>query len=252
MKIVLLGSGNVATHLGKALKDSGHIILQIWSRTRGHAQALGQSLQCDFTSNLSHINEDGEIYIIAVSDDAIDEIASSFPLQNKILVHTSGTTDLDIPGISGVFYPLQTFSKQKDVDFSKIPIAIEGRNSEVTEQLNYLAKSVSSKVVLMNSEQRKALHIAAVFACNFSNHLYAIADKILSDNGLDFDLIKPLITETAEKVQFNSPVTVQTGPAVRRDEITLNKHLDFLKDMTAFKDLYEQLSQSIINFDQKA
>lgn len=251
MKIVLLGSGNVATHLGKALKEGGHKIVQVWSRTFAHAQALGEKLQCDFTIHLSAISERADIYIIAVSDDVINEIASNFPFQDKMLVHTSGTTSLDIPGISGVFYPLQTFSKQKELEFSKIPIAIEARNSALAEQLSSLAMSISSKVVYMDSEQRKALHIAAVFACNFSNHLYAIADKILSDNGLEFDLIKPLIMETAEKVQHNSPVSVQTGPAVRRDQTTLDKHLDFLTNVPSLKELYEQLSQSIINFDQK-
>lgn len=252
MKLVLLGSGNVATHLGKALKNAGHEIVQVWSRTLEHAKTLGEKLNTDFTINLSKITDQGEIYIIAVKDDAIREIAENFPLYNKILVHTSGTTDLNIPGVSGVLYPLQTFSKQKSVDFFKIPIAIEGLNNQISERVKSLAESVSSKVVMMTSEQRKALHVAAVFACNFSNHMYAIADKILSDNGLDFDLIKPLINETTEKIQQYHPLAVQTGPAVRRDQITLNKHLDFLKNMDDLKDIYQKLSQSIINFDQKA
>lgn len=252
MKIVLLGSGNVATHLGKALKDSGHEIVQVWSRTLENAKALAETLNSDFTNNLSQINDKGEVYIIAVSDNAIPEIAESFPLNNKILVHTSGTTELTIPGMSGVFYPLQTFSKQKSVDFFQIPIAIEGVNVKISELLENLAKSVSSNVVKLDSEQRKALHVAAVFACNFSNHLYAIADKILTDNKLDFNLIKPLIAETAEKIRQNPPITVQTGPAVRRDQITLNKHLEFLENMKDLQDLYQRLSQSIINFDQKA
>ncbi|MEJ6981317.1 DUF2520 domain-containing protein [Pedobacter sp. P351] len=252
MKIVLLGSGNVAIHLGKALKDAGHEIIQVWSRTLEHAKTLGEKLNSEFIINLSKVSDQGDLYIIAVKDDAIKEIARSFPLQNKILVHTSGTTDLNIPGVSGVLYPLQTFSKQKEVDFSEIPIAVEGLNEKISEGLKSLAESISERVVIMTSEQRKALHVAAVFACNFSNHLYAIADKILTDNGLDFDLIKPLIKETTEKVQQFHPVSVQTGPAVRRDQITLNKHLDFLKNMDDLNDLYQKLSQSIINFDQKA
>ena len=135
MKIALLGSGNVATHLGKALKLNGHEIIQVWSKTLTHALELGEILDSKYTDNLTDLTPDAELYIISVSDDAIKEVASRIALSNKIIVHTSGTTEIDIPGISGVFYPIQTFSKQKNVDFSKIPIAIEGRNSEITEVL---------------------------------------------------------------------------------------------------------------------
>jgi len=252
MKIVLLGSGNVATHLGKALKAAGHEIIQVWSRTLDNAKVLAQNLQSDFINDLSQINPQAEIYLIAVSDDAIRQVAADFPFKDKILAHTSGTSELAIPEISGVFYPLQTFSKQKQVDFSIIPIIIEANNSLIAGMLETLAKSLSSKVIQLNSEQRKALHIAAVFACNFSNHLYAIANTILKKNNLEFDLIKPLIAETAEKIQQNLPASVQTGPAVRNDKLTINKHLEFLKNDVLLKEIYERLSQSIINFSQKA
>lgn len=252
MKIVLLGSGNVATHLGKALSAAGHEIIQVWSRTLDNAKVLAESLKSDFINDLSGVNPNAELYLIAVSDDAIPQVAANLPFNDKILAHTSGTSELDIPGISGVFYPLQTFSKQKRVNFSIIPVAIEANSPAVADMLEHLAKSISSKVIQLNSEQRKALHIAAVFACNFSNHLYAIADTILRANNLEFDLIKPLITETAEKVQVNIPESVQTGPAVRNDKMTMNKHFEFLKNDVLLQEIYEKLSKSIINLSDRA
>ncbi|MGV3508857.1 MAG: Rossmann-like and DUF2520 domain-containing protein [Sphingobacteriaceae bacterium] len=252
MKIALLGSGNVATHLGKALKNAGNTIVQVWSRNLAHAKELATNLDSSFTSSLSELTTEAEIYILSVSDDAIAEVASSFPYQDKLLVHTSGTTGIDIPGISGVFYPVQTFSKQKAVDFSVIPIAIEGKEEKISKLLTELANSVSRKVFSLTSEQRKVLHVAAVFACNFSNHLYAIADDILTRNNLTFDLIRPLIAETEEKVQSDLPSNVQTGPAVRQDQLTLAKHVEFLENNAELKEIYQTLSQSIINFYQKA
>lgn len=252
MKIALLGSGNVATHLGKALKDGGNTIVQVWSRNLAHAKELATNLDSSFTSSLSELTTEAEIYILSVSDDVIAEMASLFPYGDKLLVHTSGTTEINIQGISGVFYPVQTFSKQKAVDFSTIPIAIEGKEERINKLLSDLANSISKKVFSLTSEQRKVLHIAAVFACNYTNHLYAIADDILIKNNLTFDLIKPLIAETAEKVQFNPPSKVQTGPAVRQDQLTLAKHLKFLENNAELREIYQVLSQSIINFHQKA
>lgn len=249
MKVTLLGSGNVATHLGKALQEAGHQLIQIWSRTLANAEVLADELQTGFTDNILQLSDLADVYIIAVTDDSISKVASAFPFQNKLLVHTSGTTDLNIPRISGVLYPLQTFSRQTVVDFSVIPIIVEGKDETATNLLLQLARSLSSKAVQLNSHQRKALHIAAVFACNFSNHLYAIADEILKNNELEFDLLRPLIAETAKKIQENAPASVQTGPAVRNDQSTLTAHLQFLQNTPALRDLYERLSQSIINFD---
>lgn len=252
MKVVLLGSGNVATCLGKSLKAAGHEILQVWSRTLDNAKVLAQNLQTDFTNNLSQVNLQADIYLIAVSDDAITQVAADFPLSHKLLAHTSGSSALNIPGISGVFYPLQTFSKQKEVDFSIIPIVVEAHTKSVADELETLGTSISNKVIHLSSEQRKALHVAAVFACNFTNHLYAIAETVLRENNLAFDLIKPLIAETAEKIEDHSPFTVQTGPAVRNDKLTMDKHLVFLKNDTSLQEIYKRLSQSIIHLSQTA
>jgi predicted short-subunit dehydrogenase-like oxidoreductase (DUF2520 family) len=252
MNIVLLGSGNVATHLGRAFKEAKHEIIQVWSRNLEHARILGKELVVGYTNDISSISPEADLYIVSVSDDYIADVVSAFPHPGKIIVHTSGSTDKNITGLSGVFYPLQTFSKNVSVDFSVLPIAIEAVDKPIETLLFDLASSIGSKPMNLNSDQRKALHVAAVFACNFSNHLYSIANEILEDSGLDFDLIRPLISATAQKIQNNFPVKTQTGPAVRNDQKTLQKHIQFLQHHPTLVDLYEKLSQSIINFNQKA
>ncbi|WP_256013026.1 Rossmann-like and DUF2520 domain-containing protein [Desertivirga xinjiangensis] len=255
MKVVLLGSGNVATHLGKAMHQAGHKVLQVWSRTIQNALQLAKLLDASATDSISQLNNDADIYIVSVSDDAIASLVDQFRFPEKMLVHTSGTASLEVleaaSAQTGVFYPLQTFSKVKPVDFSKVPVAIEGSSKQVEEILLTLAASLTKKTVVFDSEKRKSLHVAAVFACNFSNHLYTIASEILKESGLDFDLIRPLIAETSDKVQYFFPHEVQTGPAVRRDQNVINKHLTFLNSKPELKELYESLSQNIINFHQK-
>ena len=245
----MLGSGNVATHLGRALKQAGHEIVEVWSRTPANAETLATALSTRHSEELRFLSPNAEVYIISVNDDSIREVIAKFPFQDKILIHTSGTSELNIPGLSGVFYPVQTFSKQSPVNFSNVPIAVEGLSPEVTNHLVKLARSISANVSEISTQQRKTLHVAAVFACNFSNHLYAIADKILQRDGLEFQLLRPLIMETANKIQTHSARSVQTGPAIRNDEITLRKHIEFLENNPSLRDLYERLSQSIINFD---
>lgn len=255
MKVVLLGSGNVATHLGKALKDGGHELLQVWSRSPANAQVLAGLLGADSASRLDELTQQGDIYIISVSDDAIAGVSSAFPFKDKLLVHTSGTSGLDIlkqgSSHTGVFYPLQTFSKQKEISFRNIPVLTEGSSNEINDLLQALGQSISEKVRFMDSESRRALHIAAVFACNFSNHLYSLAQRILSERHIDFDLLRPLIAETAEKIQHFDPASVQTGPAFRNDQNIVNNHLEYLHHHPELQDLYRQLSQNIINFYEK-
>ena len=252
MNIILLGSGNVATHLGKAFKSVNHKILQVWSRNFEHALVLAEELGAAYTSDISSVLPDADLYVVSVSDDHIADVVRSFPHSDKILVHTSGSTEMDIRGISGVFYPLQTFSKHAKVDFDRIPIAVEAIDQGIESCLFALAQSIGSKPFILNSEQRKALHVAAVFACNFTNHLYNVANGILQNQKLSFDLIRPLIDETARKVQNRLPSEVQTGPAIRNDQKILDKHLHFLQGDQTLADLYDKLSQSIINFNQKA
>ncbi len=255
MKVVLIGSGNVATHLGKALKSAGHTILQVWSRNIQNAHELAELLNAKAISSLALLSDAADIYIISVSDDAIPSIAAAFPFSNKLLVHTSGTTGIEVlqraSQRTGVFYPLQTFSKQRPVNFQKIPVAVEGCTAEIESDLKRLAESISENVVVFDSEKRKALHVAAVFACNFTNHLYTLSKEILGASHLNFELIRPLIEETAKKVQNFYPDEVQTGPAVRNDLAIVNKHLEFLKGKPELQALYRDLSQNIINFYQK-
>lgn len=249
MKIVLLGSGNVASALGGALQLAQHDVVAVWSRTIAHAKELADKLHTAFTDELSDLPEDADLYILSVSDDAIKTVAADVFFDGKALVHTSGTSSIHIQKISGVFYPLQTFSKKRAVDFTKVPVIVEGLTAELTNMLLELGRSISKTVQVGNSAQRKALHVAAVFANNFSNHLFSIAEDILNANGMDFDLIKPLIAETAAKVQVLSPKLAQTGPAVRNDQLTINTHLAFLTEHPALE-LYALLSKIIAHLSQ--
>lgn len=251
MKIVLLGSGRVATQLGRALQKAGEEIIQVYSPTQAHAAALANVLNTNFTSDLADLRSDADLYLMSVKDDAIPTLVQNLSLKNKLLVHTSGSSPMALlePASEhiGVFYPLQTFSFEKEVDFSSLPMLIESNDSESLNILKNLAAKLSNKVLEADSKQRMVLHVAAVFACNFSNHLFAIAQHLLAKQQLDFELLRPLIAETALKVQTNLPDEVQTGPAVRKDELTIQRHLDLLKDQAQFQEIYRLLSQSIVN-----
>ncbi len=253
--IVLIGAGNVATQLGLALKKSKHAILQVYSKHHSSANTLAKLLSCESTDLPEKINPDADIYIIAIKDDKIVQLVKQLKLKNKIVVHTSGSIDMAIlQTLSknyGVFYPLQTFSKNKKTNFDNVPICIEANNRDVFNELQQLAKSISNNVQKINSQQRKAIHLAAVFACNFSNHLYSIADNILTENKLSFELLKPLILETADKIENNTPAKMQTGPAVRGDKKIMKAQLKMLSGNKERQRLYKLLSQSIIVSSKK-
>jgi predicted short-subunit dehydrogenase-like oxidoreductase (DUF2520 family) len=251
MNVVLLGSGRVATQLGKALHHAGIPIAQVYSPTPLHAQSLAMQVHAKAISDLAELSSTADVYIISVKDDAIAALVTQLHLGDKILVHTSGSTDMDVLHAAstnyGVLYPLQTFSFDKAVDFSQVPIAVEASSPEIAKQLEALAHKLSPKIVQMSSEQRLVLHIAAVFACNFSNHVYAIAQQLLESKDISFDYLRPLIAETAAKVQLALPSEVQTGPAIRKDEKIFQKHLDFLNEQPQVQEIYRLLSQSIVN-----
>ncbi|MGQ0828300.1 MAG: Rossmann-like and DUF2520 domain-containing protein [Bacteroidota bacterium] len=250
-KIVLIGAGNVATHLGMALKKSKHTILQVYSHTKKSSDKLSSLLNTDAINDLKEIDPNADVYIIAIKDDSIIDVIKKLKLQDKIVVHTSGSTSIDVLKNAsenyGVFYPLQTFSKIKKVGFKNIPICLEANNNRTYKTLFSLAKSISDNIQKVDSVQRKALHVAAVFACNFSNHLYAVAEQILKKNKLPFDILKPLIEETADKIKNNSPIKMQTGPAVRGDKKIMDAHLKMLAGHKEYQKLYKLLSQSIDN-----
>jgi predicted short-subunit dehydrogenase-like oxidoreductase (DUF2520 family) len=249
-KIILIGAGNVATQIGLALKDAGYKISQVYSKTKSSAASLSKKLKASSITDLKKIDKDAAIYIIAVKDDAVTDIAKQLKLKDNIVVHTSGSVSIDAlkktSSNYGVLYPLQTFTKDKKINFKTVPLCIEGNNKATSTSLQYFAKSISSNVKLVSSEQRKVIHLAAVFACNFSNHMYSIADDILKKNKLSLDLLKPLIEETAQKIKDNSPAKVQTGPAVRGDKKVMEGHLKLIDNKNR-KEIYKLISQSIIS-----
>jgi predicted short-subunit dehydrogenase-like oxidoreductase (DUF2520 family) len=256
MKIVILGSGNIATHLGRAFKMAGQTISQVWSRDIAKANALADTLAAEAIDNMFDLDRTADLFIIAVNDEAIRKIALELKLGDQLLLHTSGSTGLSaLEGAStkiGVFYPLQTFSKIKSVDLRQVPIIIEANVAEVLAIIRGIAERLSEKVIELNSEQRKTLHLGAVFACNFTNHLLALAQELLEEKGLDYELLKPLIQETLSKIEMNDPASVQTGPAIRKDQATIQSHLDLLKHNPDLSELYTKLSQSIVNLHERS
>jgi predicted short-subunit dehydrogenase-like oxidoreductase (DUF2520 family) len=247
IKVILLGSGNVATHLFQAFSKVSEVeVIQVFSRTI--SKDFPESIQ---TSDFAQILE-ADIYIICVTDNAISDVSNQLPFENRLVVHTSGSTDFDVLDAKnkrGVFYPLQTFSKNKTVDFSEIPICLETENISDYEILEKLAESISKSVNKIDGNQRKALHVSAVFVCNFVNHLYEIGNEICLENHIPFEILQPLIEETAQKIKTLSPKESQTGPAVRNDNKTIEKHIDFLTDENQ-KDIYKILTKSIQNVEK--
>lgn len=251
IKLVLIGSGNVAQHLIQAFAKSNKIdIVQVFSRKK---ETLAHLLDSHKITTTFNDLAEADLYIIAVSDDAIAAVSSQLPFVNRLVVHTSGSVSIDAldkKNRNGIFYPLQTFSKKAEIDFSQIPICLESETKSDFELLKEVAETVSRNTYKINSEQRKALHVAAVFVNNFTNHLYQIGNEICNDNNLPFEILKPLIQETANKVMTLSPKDAQTGPAIRNDQQTIAGHLAFLKDENQ-KKIYQLLTQSIQNNGKK-
>jgi len=249
MKIVLIGSGNVATHLALAIRKADIIIHQIWSKHYENAKLLAEKVDSTPISDLDEVDADADLCILAIKDDAIPTVASQMRGFNGTILHTSGAVDLTVFAKSfesyGVLYPLQTFSKEKHVELTKVPICIEAIDKRSFQLIAHLAKKLSDQVVEVSSEKRKVLHLAAVFACNFTNHLYTLSSELLAAHDLPFDLLRPLILETAEKVQQALPKDVQTGPAARGDEQTIKKHKELLLKHPELLSIYRLLSDSI-------
>jgi predicted short-subunit dehydrogenase-like oxidoreductase (DUF2520 family) len=248
MRIVFLGSGNVASHLAAAFKAAGMEIVQVWSRSIGHAMELAGSLNAKAIDNLDFVDKTADLYVICVKDDAIEQVALSLQGIAGLVVHTSGGTSIDVlRGLAyyGILYPLQTFSKYKNLDLKGIPLCLEANSEHAFEMLHQVAIAIGGSSYRVDTAQRKVLHLAAVFACNFTNHLYHLANEILEANNLPFDLLKPLILETALKVQDDLPINVQTGPSVRDDVQTMENHFELLKGMPELQEIYITLSASI-------
>lgn len=248
-KVVILGAGNLATQLSLALHENGIEILQVYSRTIESAGALALKVNASFTNSIKDIEREADLFIFALSDKALQPILDELSIPVGKVVHTAGSIPADIfenyAEDYGVFYPLQTFSKQRKVDFSDIPICIESNNMEFHEDLIALAQRISKSVHVINSDQRKQLHLAAVFTCNFANHMYSIGQELLAEKEVDFELLKPLIIETAHKVLQLDPVLAQTGPAIRFDEEIMSSHEKALKNTPDFQKMYRFVSESI-------
>jgi predicted short-subunit dehydrogenase-like oxidoreductase (DUF2520 family) len=247
IKVIIIGAGNVAFHLTNVLLKNKNIeLLQVYNRDFQKIQYLKNKVA--ITDSISNLNKNADIYIIAISDDYIATFSKQLNLPSKLVVHTAGSIplkDLQSKSNKGVFYPLQSFSKNKNISFKTIPICIEAENSKDLELLEKFAKIISNKCYVINSEQRKQIHLAAVFINNFVNHLYYLGNSICKENNIPFEILHPLIKETAEKLEVLSPFDAQTGPAKRNNKKTMEKQLAMLPKN--IKEIYTLLSNSIIN-----
>ena len=271
MKIVLIGAGNLATHLGKALHAAGHDIVQVFSRTMQSAETLASLLDAEPLTDIAQVMDDADVYIFSVKDSALVQLVAQLCRHEadglgedgavnalrkakkgeheRVFLHTAGSMPMSVfKGMAqhyGVLYPMQTFSKQREVDFSIIPCFVEANDEFAQKQIEGLAREISGRVYQLSSEDRKYLHLSAVFACNFANHCYAISQELLEEHGIPFDVMLPLINETAAKVHEMKPKDAQTGPAVRYDENVIGKQSKLLENHPHFKKVYDSMSKSI-------
>lgn len=257
--VVFVGAGNLATHLARALHKAGFRIQQVYSRTEEAARVLAKCVDAGFTTDLEALSADAALYIVSLKDAAFTELLPEIVAGREhqgMWVHTAGSIPMSVwknSGVEryGVFYPMQTFSKQREVDFSQIPLFVEANRPSDVQMLKEIAGCLTTKVMEADSEQRKSLHLAAVFACNFTNHMYALTEELLQKYNLPFDVMLPLIDETARKVHELHPKNAQTGPAVRYDENVMNAHLRMLEGEPCMQEIYKLISQSIHILDKK-
>ncbi|HSN62174.1 MAG TPA: DUF2520 domain-containing protein [Ferruginibacter sp.] len=250
MKIALIGSGNVATVLGRLIKQHNHQIIQVISRDMDNARILAEELGATYTDFNGKPDTDADMFILAIADQALEHFFSNFGMGNKLVVHTAGSVSINVlskySSNYGVLYPLQSLRKEMQV-IPGIPFLIDGNSSDVTSFIEDFAHSISNSVRKVGDEERLKLHAAAVIVSNFTNHLYAIAEDFCQKENLDFNMLKPLILETANRVQTASPALVQTGPAVRKDIITMDKHLRLFAAHPKLRTTYLRLTDSIMN-----
>jgi len=248
MKVVFIGSGNLATHLSLAMKVAGIEVVQVYSQTESHASLLANKLSCSYTTEPELIVSNADIYIFSVKDSALLDLIHKIPQNKGLWLHTAGSVPMGVfEGFNdryGVLYPLQTFSKNRDIDFSNVPVFIESNSAGDEAYLLSFAGKLTRQVIPLSSEKRKHLHLAAVWACNFTNHMYLMASKILQEQSLSESFLLPLIDETAAKVHQLSAREAQTGPAIRYDENIIEKHIELLSDPN-MKELYRLISRNI-------
>ncbi len=253
-KITIIGTGNVAWHLAQGLEKGGHVINELYGRSLEKVTEIADSLySAKVTGQLDFANSSSDIFILAVSDGAISSIASEIVLpDHATIVHTSGTVPLAALEFAaadhyGVLYPLQSFTRKVPLKLDEVPFFIEGSDLETENRLRDLAGDISNQVYLADSEKRSFLHLAAVYVSNFTNHLLTLGKELAESNELDFEMLKPLINETIDKALKMGPKDSQTGPAMREDYTTIEKHLELLSEQEEYQKIYRILSQSIID-----
>lgn len=249
--IVIIGAGNVGTRLASAFRDAGCNIVQVAGRRESAVKALAEMLESDYTFSFREVVKGQDLYLMALPDSAMEHILPQLGLNDELLVHTSGSVPMDILSPYsenfGVFYPLQTFTRSRKIKLSEVPLFIEANRIDNENVLLDLGKKLSAQVNVADSGKRLLMHIAAVFASNFTNHMYDIARQLMEENGFDFGLLVPLIRETAAKAVETGPKSSQTGPAMRYDTQVIEKHLELLGDNPAAQELYRRISKNIMD-----
>lgn len=251
MKVVMIGAGNVATHLGRALMRAGHDVLQVYSRTMDAAQALANAVCATPTDRIETLVSTADVYIISVKDSVLTDLIPTIceGREERVMVHTAGSMPLDVfrgwAKHFGVLYPMQTFSKQRSVNFAEIPCFWEANDDMAAKTIHDIAASISDKLYQLTSEDRRYLHLSAVWACNFVNHCYDVAQSVLARHNIPFSVMLPLIDETTRKIHTLLPRTAQTGPAVRYDENVIRAQAELMQANSLLRNIYESISLSI-------
>lgn len=251
-RICLIGAGNVGYHLGQQLVRVGREVVQVFSREQSKAAALAQLIGAEPIHRLESVCPNADLYLLAVSDDAIEPVATTLGFQlekSGTLAHTSGAIPSTVLANHaksyGIFYPLQSFNRSRMVDWAVVPLIYYSPEGEVEDQLRELAEAVSGSPYRVDDTDRRQLHLAAVFANNFTNYLLHVSSELLSDHSLPFELLLPLIRETVDRLEEQAPKQGQTGPAIRRDAATMRRHLQLLEGQPDWAELYKALSKGI-------
>jgi predicted short-subunit dehydrogenase-like oxidoreductase (DUF2520 family) len=254
LTLSIIGAGNVGTHLALRLHEQGFPIRQVFSRKRAKAKSLADRCEAEAISSLEELDKESDLYLFAVPDDALPELASELDLEEKIAAHTSGAAPADAlkecTPFCGVIYPMQSFTRTAETP-TEFPVAVHSEVDAVEKVLAKLARSLTKTILLLDDRQRLTLHVAAVLVNNFPNHLYTLADQLLSPAGIDFRVMHPLLIETTRKALAETPIAAQTGPAKRTDYKTIQAHLDLLSDRPFYKDIYLALTESIIETEKQ-
>jgi len=251
-KIALIGAGKLATNLAISLKKRGFRILEVYNRSREPGTKLAEKVSSSYINDLSKLTDKADLYALAVSDSALQEMSDKIHLSNQMIIHFSGTADIDIlKGSSsnyGVLYPPQTFTLRQSAGFLNIPLCIEANNSDCERKLSAFAATFSDKIFKVSSDQRKTIHLSAIFASNFTNFMYSIAEDLLTGKNLPMSLLEPIIKKTKANAMWKNIFSLQTGPAIREDFEIIRNHLDILSEKQEYKEIYRIITESIITY----